>query len=245
MTEDAPADPDDLPELDAPPEGFEDEYVAEVTSHSFQELENLALEARQRGPMFYLIGGWAAWHYHQGLGSRDIDVIFPHRQILDRFLQTYYKKHDYKNVGGLLNKRYRRPVDVGDRTVRLQIDAAAIDQGPPFKEDEDRNIPYTELEDHHRTWELETAAVRVPTPELLILQKVKAWRDRRWELDHEAVAAEDVQRLQGKIWKDEYDIRNLAPEVGDWSQVWAITDRHDCTDLVEEAFRELGLDVPG
>lgn len=228
----------------AAPEGLEGQYAEEVTSHSYKELENLALWAKHTGPVFYLIGGWAAWRYHRGLGSRDIDVIFPDRNILDSFLQLYYKANGYENHGGLLAKRYRKPVKVGGATFLIQIDAASLDQGPPFKEDEERNIPYTELENHSVGWEMGQATVRIPTSELLLLQKVKAWRDRRWDLEHVAVDPIDIQYLQGKIWKDAYDIRALAPTVGDWSPVWEISEAHGCTDLIHDALSTLGT-TPG
>lgn len=224
------------------PEHVAGQYAAEVTTHSYRELETLALWAKHRGPIFYLIGGWAAWRYHGGLGSRDIDVIFPDRRILDGFLQRYYKANGFENHGGLLARRYRKPVRVGDRTFHIQIDAAGIEQGRPFKEDRERNLPYTELETHFADWDLGRATVRIPTPELLVLQKVKAWRDRRWDLDHVAVDPVDVQYLRGKIWKDAYDIRSLAPAVEAWTVAWEIAERHDCTDLVHEAFDELNVE---
>lgn len=223
------------------PNQIQGQYDDEVTSHSYKELEHLALWAKHKGPLFYLIGGWAAWHYHGGLGSRDIDVIFPDASILNNFLQLYYKANGYENHGGLLTKQYRKPVTVGDKTFLIQIDAAGLHQGSPFKEDEGRNIPYSELENHSRPWDLGRATVRIPTPELLILQKVKAWRDRRWDREHEAVNPVDIQYLQGKIWKDAYDIRSLEPVVDDWPILWEITERNGCTDLVQDAFHTLDI----
>lgn len=51
-------------------------------------------------------------------------------------------------------------------------------------------------------WDVGPATVRVPVPELLILQKVKAWRDRSWDLEHVAVSPLDVAHLRSKLWKD-------------------------------------------
>lgn len=224
-----------------PPAGFDAEYVEEVTQESYKELVNLALWAKSMGPRFCLIGGWAAWHYHQGLGSRDIDVIFPDWRILDVFLRAYYEKNGYEAYGGLLGKRYRKRVVVGGRTVFIEIDAASITDGPPFKEDRSRNIPYSEVTAHSVSWDLGPATVGVPVPELLILQKTKAWRDRSWDLDHTAVDPIDVQHLRGKIWKDEHDIRNLARVVRDPERMWEIVERNKCKDLIEDAFRRLRL----
>lgn len=41
------------------PDHIEGQYAEEVTSHSYKELENLAMWAKHKGPIFYLIGGWA------------------------------------------------------------------------------------------------------------------------------------------------------------------------------------------
>lgn len=66
-----------------------EDYRKEVTDLSYRELQDLALWSKYRGPELFVIGGWAAWHHHQGLGSRDIDVIFQDRHVIDRFLYDY------------------------------------------------------------------------------------------------------------------------------------------------------------
>lgn len=228
---------------DAPPPGFEREYLEEVTTESYKELKTLALWAKSTGPEFCVIGGWAAWHYHQGLGSRDIDVIFRDWQILDMFLRTYYDKHGYEVYGGMLSKRRRKRIIVGSKTVFIEIDAASAADNVPFKEDRSRTIPYAEVIKHSVEWNVGPASVRVPVPELLLLQKTKAWRDRAWDLAHTAVDPIDVQHLRGKIWKDEYDIRVLANHVRDTARMWEIAERNKCRDLIEDAFRRIGVQV--
>lgn len=223
------------------PEGFDGEYAEEVTNSSYKELEILAFWALGHGPQLFVIGGWAAWHYHRGLGSRDIDVIFLDKGVLSRFLGAYYAANGYEAYGGLLNRRYRKRLSVNGRDVFVEIDAASIEEGPPFHEDRNRTIPYTELENHHVDWRVGPETVRIPTPELLLLQKVKALRDRSWDLDHAALGGVEVAFLQSKIWKDKYDILNLAPFIRHWGTVWDICDKHHCRNLVAETFRNLGL----
>ena len=223
--------------------GFEDNYSEELTKESYKELERLAFWSSRMGPQFYLIGGWAAWYYHRGLGSRDIDVVFADRSILDSFLQTYYKQNGYESVAGLLSKRFRKRVIVGTTTVFVDIDAASIDEGPPLKEDSSRNLPFSALEGFHQEWQLGQAAIRIPLPELLILMKVKAHRDRSWALDHEAVSSVDIAYLRGKIWKDEIDIRNLAPHIKKWNGVWRIAKKYEFEDLAKDTFRNLRVKI--
>lgn len=240
----------------APP-GFAAEYAREVTDLSYQELRVLALEAKAMGPEFYVIGGWAAWRHHQTLGSRDIDVIFPDVRLMDAFLRRYYDKRGFVNVGGFLAKKMRKrvtvagrvPVDPGRRgqvasqrggEVEIEIDAAGIDQGPPFKEDPRRNLPFRLLEKHHETWDLDGPRTRIPTKELLILQKIKAHRDRTHDLAREVDPLQSAW-LRSKIWKDEHDIRGLAKTGLDWADARAIAQDNDCADLVDDTMQRLRL----
>ena len=216
-------------------------YSEELTRESYKELQRLAFWSNRMGPEFYLIGGWAAWYYHRGLGSRDIDVVFPDSGLLDSFLQTYYKQNGYECVMGLLSKRFRKRVKVGSRTVFVEIDAASMDEGPPLKEDPSKSIPFSALKAFHGEWQIGPAAVKIPLPELLILMKVKAHRDRSWALDHEAIAPVEIAYLRGKIWKDEVDIRNLTPQINKWSEVWKIARKYHFDKLAKDTFRNLRL----
>lgn len=227
---------------EAPP-GFETEYAREVTDLSYKELVNLAVEGRKMGPMFYVIGGWAAWRHHQTLGSRDLDCIFPDRGIMDTFLRVYYERNGFVNMGGFLAKQMRKPVNVSGRKdpVLIEIDAASLADGPPFKEDKSVNLPFTLLEKHHEEWDLGPATVGIPTHELLILQKVKAHRDRSYDLSREADPIQ-VAWLRSKIWKDAHDIRGIASSGRvEWARAKAIARENKCEQLVHATLDELGI----
>jgi hypothetical protein len=127
-------------------------FPEEVTTESYREIERLALWAAGRGPQFYLIGGWAAWRYHRGLGSRDIDVIFANQSILEAFLTEYYRTHGYIREGGPLNRSYHKPVRTAIGTIYSEIDAAQLDRGHPFHEDPAMDVPYRLLEKYHQPW---------------------------------------------------------------------------------------------
>lgn len=221
--------------IDAPSDGLGGEYSSEMTTKSFEELKNLAFHAKSMGPEFYVIGGWAAWRYHAGLGSRDIDVVFPDHQIMDPFLAKYYKMNDYERYGGPFENRFRKRIGEDEF---VQIDAASFADGQPFKEDRRRNLPFELLMSHSDIWNLGESVVRIPKPELLILQKVKAHRDRSWDL---GLATTSIQSdwLRGKIRKDEYDIRNIAPFIADWNLVRVISEDCDCSDLIEDSLKAL------
>jgi len=95
--------------------GYESLYDEEITDFSYEELKRLSFWSRIKGPEFFLIGGWAAWHYHRGAGSRDIDIIFSDKTIMECFLPIYYRENGYTEVHGPMRierrfeKKFRIP----------------------------------------------------------------------------------------------------------------------------------------
>ena len=221
-----------------------EEYSREITGISYKEIERLAIWARMRGPQFYLIGGWAAWSYHRGLGSKDIDVVFLNQSLLEPFLMDFYRENGYERMPGLIESSYRKPVRVGSRTLYIEIDAAQIDRGQPFHENRGLNLPYSLLQQHNQTWRVGQEEVLTPTVELLLLQKVKALRDRTWDLDHSSPDVVRTQYLRGKIQKDIYDIQNLSSHLANWQAVCRIAESHGCKDLVTDSLRGIGIANP-
>lgn len=187
------------------------------------------------------MNGWAAWRYHRGLGSKDIDIIFPDATLLEPFLRDYYRHNGYERQPGLIESSYRKPIKVDSREFYIELDAAPITKGLPFHEDGSIDLPYTLLQDHHQPWQVGSEEVLMPTVELLLLQKVKAHRDRSWNLGHTSPDPVREQFLRGKIQKDTYDIRNLVPHVANWAAVARIADSRSCRGLVRDTLRDLGI----
>ena len=50
----------------------------------------------------------------------------------------------------------------------------------------------------------------MPRIELLLLYKVKALCDRRYDLQHLTLSAVNKAYIDSKIWKDEHDIKKLS-----------------------------------
>ena len=124
-------------------------------------------------------------------------------------------------------------------TVYIEIDAAQLDKGVPFHEDPRVDLPYRLLERHNQTWRVGNQEVLMPTPELLLLQKVKAHRDRSWDLRHTEVDIGRAAFLRSKIAKDAYDIRGLVPHIADWGVVASIAEERSCRPLVAASLKEL------
>lgn len=223
--------------------GYDTLYDEKITDFSYEELKRIAFWSRIKGPEFFLIGGWAAWHYHRGAGSGDIDIIFSDRSIMECFLPIYYRENGYTEVHGPMGieRRFEKRISNVEMEIVIDIDATCMSDGQPFKEDGGKNIPYTELSGHFKQWNLGEEAVRIPNPELLLLQKIKAHRDRKWEFDNQIIDAVRSEYLKSKIWKDEYDIHRLVPHLEDVDTLWKIADKHKCRDLIEDTLRNLRL----
>ena len=53
-------------------------YAGEITDPSLKELETFAKWYNDKiGNYPVIVGGWAVYCYTAGLGSKDIDVVFP------------------------------------------------------------------------------------------------------------------------------------------------------------------------
>ena len=218
-------------------------YSDSLTIESLRELKNIAFYSSRTGPDIFIIGGWAAWRYHRGIGSRDIDIVFHDRRTLEHFLHKYFRENGFEIFGNPFNARYRKPIASGERTVYIEIDAASFDEDRPFKEDSAIRLPFSELDDHFDVWVIEDSLVKIPCPELLLLQKIKALRDRTWDLVHIARSSQDIAYLNSKILKDEYDIRGIYPFIRDWDLLWSIARRNKCHRFIEDSLRSSGLEM--
>ncbi|MBU0662284.1 MAG: hypothetical protein ABH854_05905 [Candidatus Diapherotrites archaeon] len=72
----------------------ENGYCEEITKKSFRELRGIAKWLNIHGHSPIVIGGWAAYYYSKGLGSRDIDLVLPEGAL--PVLKEYCRSHDYE-----------------------------------------------------------------------------------------------------------------------------------------------------
>jgi len=67
-------------------------YSKEITDASYKELISLTKWINKiYGYYPIIIGGWAVYSYMATLGSRDIDLVFPTSESIDKTLMPYYK----------------------------------------------------------------------------------------------------------------------------------------------------------
>ena len=75
---------------------FKELYHDEMTTQSFKELVNFTKWLNKlRGHHPTILGGWAVFFYVKGLGSRDIDVLFPSPRVKHSAVNEYFAHNGY------------------------------------------------------------------------------------------------------------------------------------------------------
>ena len=167
------------------------------------------------------IGGWAVYFYNSYFGSIDIDIVGPsHRGRFIDLIERYERTHGYeftaKDELGL-EVTSKKPVYQNDSLIGfIEIDACSFEDPKPgsFHENPQKLLPYTLTAEKQYQKEIkleEDAICYIPTKPLLALYKIKAARDRAYDLKTKGTIMETskAERLRGKITKDRVDILAL------------------------------------
>lgn len=141
-------------------------YHGLITEKSFQFLQQL-----KKNYQFILIGGWAVFLYARSLKSKDIDIII-----------------DYEELGKI---RAERAILKNDRLKKYELKTGEFDVDIYLPHYSELGIDIEEIKERTKTKE----GFTVPLPEVLLLLKLFAWKERRGS---------------PKGQKDELDIWSLA-----------------------------------
>lgn len=183
-----------------------------------------------------LVGGWAVYSYNPYLESIDIDLIVKDEEMAKA------KAIAVDNCGWipreeLANGTFSRYVKLTENGKEILLDLLSPNFANIFHEDREKRLPYELCMDSSwssRTY-INNIVVNVPSKELLLLYKLKAYRDRVYRLG-ERVAAEEEMRLQTKITKDLSDsISLIDPNYGalDLTKLHSLIDEFDLYFLAE------------
>ncbi|MFQ5839018.1 MAG: hypothetical protein ACE5HJ_09620 [Thermoplasmata archaeon] len=186
---------------------FEDVYYEEITTASYRELVNVGRWFnRLIGYHPLLVGGWAVYYYNPtGLGSRDVDLIFPDRRSKDKLVNLYLFNNGYQRQRiSEFEENYVLVIQTSKGEERLYLDVATV-QDHNVVHGGGPELPWSLAYEHQREATFEKATFYVPTPEVLLLLKAKAALDR----EYDAKRAFDPFLLQQKSWKDYYDMASL------------------------------------
>jgi len=188
---------------------------------SYNELVSLLKWFSLFGPIPTIIGGWAVYFYNSYFGSIDIDIVGPSAQgrfmdIIERYERTHGYEFIAKDQLGL-EVTLRKPVIQNGKVIGyMEIDACTFEDPKPssFHEDPNKKLPYslTAKRQYQREVKLEEDAIYyIPCKPLLLPYKIKAARDRAYDLKTRGTIMEPakVERLRGKVTKDRADILAL------------------------------------
>lgn len=186
---------------------LEDLYYEELSTATYQELGRVGQWFnRFVGYHPVLIGGWAVHYYNPaGLGSRDVDLVFPDRKIKDRVVNQYLMTQGYERERrSEFEEEYVLLVKTSKRVERVYLDVVTV-QDANRVHGSDVELPWRLALDHNRPARIGETDFYVPDPEILLLLKAKAALDR----EYDAKRAYDPFYLQQKSWKDYYDMASL------------------------------------
>lgn len=167
-------------------------YKNLITEKSFKILQNL-----KRKHDFILIGGWAVFLYTQALKSKDIDMVVNYEELEKLRGEFTLAKNDRL-------KKYE-----------IVIEEIDIDIYLPFYSD--LGIPVEKIQQYMKNLE----GFTVPNPEILLILKQKAYRDRAGNPKGEKDKI-DILSLLKNVNMDfgfyrkiltEYDLKNYLGEL--------------------------------
>ncbi len=186
---------------------IEDLYYEEMTTATYRELMRVGRWFnRFVGYHPVIVGGWAVFHYNPaGLGSRDIDLVFPDRAMKDRLVNRYLLTSGYERQRrSEFEEEYALIRETSRGKERIYLDVATA-QDVNRVHGGRAELPWSLALKYQNKARFGTAEFYVPRPEVLILLKAKAALDR----EHDAGRSFDPFYFQQKAWKDYYDVASL------------------------------------
>lgn len=188
--------------------GLAEFYNKKILDESFKELKifvNWCNKVYGYHPI--IVGGWAVWAYAKHAKSRDIDVVFPTAKSVHELLSPYYAARGFKSTG-ILTKEYFREVKTKDGIQAIYLDGCSY-SNKNFLKEERIEIPWDLVEKNSREWKFNGFMARIPQPEVLLIFKAKALRDRQFEQKDPTISEDRQAFLSSKIDKDKKDINAL------------------------------------
>ncbi len=207
-----------------------------------------------------IVGGWAVYFYNPYYGSVDIDVVGPSLGgAFEGIIEGYERSHGYEilqqdPLGTEITARKpiysKRGKKIGD----MEIDACTYERtsASEFHEDGSKSLPYSLCERDACRREARIASdtvCYVPSKALLTLFKVKARRDRSYDIRTKGATMNPSRLawLRGKAAKDGSDIialldprdrGALLKDAMDYAQIHALAVEFGLMDLVTDTLQE-------
>lgn len=192
-------------------------YYDELLDLAQEELLSFSNWMNERyGNYPVIVGGWATFLHCRHIRSRDIDVVFPSREIRNRVLESYFIARNFI-LKGTFTKYFVKEVKTSKGTEEIIIDACAAQDRHPFELDKKVRIPWAVAlrSEYIVLHTLENGSqIYIPIKELLLMFKSAALLGREYELKR-STADELIEYYTHKMLKDAYDISALIDHGAD------------------------------
>lgn len=232
---------------------------SDLINESYRELINLLKYFRHFGSPT-VIGGWAVYFYNSYYGSVDIDIVGPSmlgqfNSVLDNYVRDYKYTIIQLDDFGLQTTAHKDVFHGDEKVGAIEIDAATLEEKEAIKFHEDRSkvLPYSLCADDKLRIEVtieKDCFCYIPSKTLLLLYKIKAWRDRAFDVRTKGATmlADRLAWLQAKVAKDQSDIiaildpspsRKVADGTIDTNVLKKICNDYNIDSLVLHSLEEL------
>jgi hypothetical protein len=218
-------------------------YEKDLLERAHDEFVNFIMWMNEKiGHYPMIIGGWAVYSYNPYYGSKDIDVVFMGRGIFQRVINLYMAANGYTlKARGLFETVFEKDIKTKTGISSINIDACSKEDKNIFKEDTSKELPWNLAFKNAKTIELRKDTFYfVPKPSLLFLYKLKAMRDRTYDL-REAGSLEQRRYLEGKIFKDKADAIALLDTKNKHNvtkdEFYQLAEKHKVADIMKDALR--------
>lgn len=222
-------------------------YANDLTKYSKKELAKFVKWANKNNVRTFIVGGWAAFTYGSTYGSLDIDVVFRKTKDIKKIAEFYKaNSYVYDKFTGAYKKSLKARFDKKEKLVEVWFDCFSFDEKNELLENERIAVSWGLLEKFSQNAKIGGIKIKIPIPELLLVYKAKALRDREWKLDRliRERFVGDRYRLRTKIAKDIQDIKDIiAARKIDGTVVDELLQKTGFGGYFEETMQKLGLEV--
>ncbi len=165
-----------------------------------------------------VLGGWAVYALTKKEMSVDVDLLLKSRKdvglVKPFFDKCGFKLELDKNENVTFEKTLEKPIEIDNIKMEYFIfDIIIKDEPNKLHEDKNVDVSWDLCFEYNKKIKYEGLEFVIPIPELLLIYKVKAYRDRNYDkhsmIDHFAGKKAWHARKDFKINKDKRDILNL------------------------------------
>lgn len=201
---------------------------------SRQELFQFSAYAGAQGIHITVVGGWAVYAYNPYLESIDVDIVTTHDRIPNvETILTQQCGWIPTTIDTPVWKRFSKRIPDASPRDNIYFDLLSSLLVNAFHEDNSKRVSFAIClrKDHYVRRSINGHInIDVPKKELLLLYKLKSYRDRVFDLQNRANSETERSRLRTKVTKDLSDtIALIDPNYGalDLMSLEGLIDSHN------------------